>query len=88
MFTFSLRKDGMLLTRPSDLQVIRESKKADSQQEELRRMMSRILIVDDDHHIRELIRVFLQKEGFDICRAADGVAVRSLIPARAAPPVC
>ena len=25
--------------------------------------MSRILLVDDDAHIRELVRVFLQKEG-------------------------
>lgn len=41
--------------------------------------MSRILIVDDDAHIRELVRVFLQKEGFDICEAADGVAALSLL---------
>jgi DNA-binding response OmpR family regulator len=35
--------------------------------------MSKILIVDDDPHIRELSRVFLQKAGFDIYEAADGV---------------
>jgi DNA-binding response OmpR family regulator len=31
------------------------------------------LIVDDDPHIRELVRVFLQNEGFDVCEASDGV---------------
>lgn len=35
--------------------------------------MSRILIVDDDAHIRELVRVFLQREGFDVYEASDGV---------------
>jgi two-component system OmpR family response regulator len=35
--------------------------------------MSKVLIVDDDPHIRELARVFLQDEGFDIYEAADGV---------------
>jgi two-component system, OmpR family, response regulator len=31
------------------------------------------LIVDDDPHIRELARVFLQGEGFDIYEATDGL---------------
>jgi two-component system OmpR family response regulator len=35
--------------------------------------MSKIMIVDDDPHIRELARVFLHNEGFDIVEAADGV---------------
>ena len=35
--------------------------------------MTKILVVDDDPHIREVVRVFLQKEGFDIQEAADGV---------------
>jgi len=35
--------------------------------------MVNILIVDDDPHIRELARVFLQAEGFDIFEAEDGV---------------
>ncbi len=35
--------------------------------------MSKILIVDDDPHIRELARVFLKAEGFDIYEAGDGV---------------
>ena len=35
--------------------------------------MSKILVVDDDPHIRELVRVFLEREGFDVLEAADGV---------------
>jgi DNA-binding response OmpR family regulator len=35
--------------------------------------MSRILIVDDDPHIRELAKLFLQNEGFEITEAGDGV---------------
>jgi DNA-binding response OmpR family regulator len=35
--------------------------------------MSNILVVDDDPHIRELVRVFLRDEGFDVYEAADGV---------------
>jgi two-component system OmpR family response regulator len=35
--------------------------------------MSKILIVDDDPHIRELVRVFLQNEGFDVFEAGDGL---------------
>ncbi|MCC0565435.1 response regulator transcription factor [Brevibacillus borstelensis] len=34
--------------------------------------MAKLLVVDDDPHIRELVRVFLQNEGFDILEAADG----------------
>jgi DNA-binding response OmpR family regulator len=36
-------------------------------------IMSKIMVVDDDPHIRELVRVFLQNEGFDIVEAANGV---------------
>jgi len=28
--------------------------------------MSQILVVDDDAHIRELVRVFLHSEGFEV----------------------
>jgi two-component system OmpR family response regulator len=35
--------------------------------------MSKILVVDDDPHIRELVRVFLRNEGFDVHEAADGL---------------
>jgi two-component system OmpR family response regulator len=31
-----------------------------------------ILVVDDDPHIRELVRVFLQRAGFDMIEAGDG----------------
>ncbi len=39
--------------------------------------MSKILIVDDDAHIRELIRVFLRNEGFEVLEAPDGVEALS-----------
>ena len=35
--------------------------------------MSKILIVDDEPHIRELVKVFLRNEGFDVYEASDGV---------------
>lgn len=35
--------------------------------------MSKVLVVDDDPHIRELVRVFLEREGLDVHEAADGV---------------
>ncbi len=41
--------------------------------------MSKILIVDDDPHIRELARVFLQAEGFDVVEARDGVEALSAL---------
>jgi DNA-binding response OmpR family regulator len=34
--------------------------------------MSKILIVDDDPHIRELSRVFLKNNGFEVVEASDG----------------
>ena len=36
--------------------------------------MANILVVDDDAHIRELVAVFLAREGFNITQAEDGVA--------------
>jgi two-component system OmpR family response regulator len=39
--------------------------------------MSKLLIVDDDPHIRELARVFLKNEGYDIHEASDGVEALS-----------
>jgi DNA-binding response OmpR family regulator len=35
--------------------------------------MSQILVVDDDAHIRELVRVFLRNEGFEVIEAVNGV---------------
>jgi two-component system OmpR family response regulator len=39
--------------------------------------MVKILIVDDDLHIRELIKVFLRNEGFEVYEASDGVEALS-----------
>lgn len=36
-------------------------------------MKSRIMIVDDEEHIRELIKFYLEKEGFAICEASNGL---------------
>ena len=41
--------------------------------------MSKILIVDDDPHIRELVRVFLRNDSFDVIEAADGVEALSIL---------
>ena len=35
-------------------------------------MKSKILIVDDEEHIRELIRFYLEEEGFSVVQAASG----------------
>ena len=35
--------------------------------------MSKVLVVDDDPHIRELVRIFLEREGLDVVEAADGL---------------
>ncbi len=34
--------------------------------------MSKILVVDDDPHIRELVRLFLERDGFDVYDACSG----------------
>lgn len=39
--------------------------------------MSKILIVDDDSHIRELVKVFLRNDGFEVLEAVDGVEALS-----------
>jgi DNA-binding response OmpR family regulator len=41
--------------------------------------MSKILIVDDDPNIRELIRVFLRDEGFDVSEAGDGLEALTVL---------
>ncbi|WP_127587776.1 response regulator transcription factor [Paenibacillus koleovorans] len=41
--------------------------------------MSRLLLVDDDPHIRELVRVFLSNEGFDVIEAGDGAEALKLL---------
>jgi two-component system OmpR family response regulator len=41
--------------------------------------MSKVLLVDDDPHIRELAKVFLQKEGLDVIEAGNGVEALALL---------
>jgi two-component system, OmpR family, response regulator len=41
--------------------------------------MVNILIVDDDPHIRELVGVFMNKEGYRIMEACDGIEALELI---------
>lgn len=41
--------------------------------------MPKILIVDDDPHIRELVRIYLQRDGFDIVECEDGVQALSVL---------
>ncbi len=41
--------------------------------------MTKLLIVDDDCHIRELLQLFLKKEGFDLYEASDGVEAMTLL---------
>lgn len=35
-------------------------------------MNNKILIADDDDRIREIVRIYLEAEGFDVCQAEDG----------------
>ena len=35
--------------------------------------MNRVLVADDDSNICELLRLYLEKEGFAVTLAADGV---------------
>lgn len=41
--------------------------------------MAKILIADDDAHIRELIRLFLKNEGFEILEARDGAEALAIV---------
>jgi DNA-binding response OmpR family regulator len=41
--------------------------------------MSKILVVDDDAHIRELVKVFLHNDGFEVIEAADGMEALSAL---------
>ncbi|MGE6256523.1 response regulator transcription factor [Heyndrickxia sporothermodurans] len=41
--------------------------------------MTKLLIVDDDSHIRELILLFLKKEGFELFEASDGLEALELM---------
>ncbi|MBB3070633.1 DNA-binding response OmpR family regulator [Paenibacillus baekrokdamisoli] len=35
--------------------------------------MTKLLVVDDDPHIRELVKLFLIREGFEVIEASDGI---------------
>lgn len=41
--------------------------------------LTKLLIVDDDPHIRELVRLFLEKEGFEVLEAHDGLEALTLL---------
>ncbi|WP_028671174.1 response regulator [Saccharospirillum impatiens] len=42
----------------------------------------RILVVDDDEDIRDLLKEYLEKNGFSVISAADGQAMRQIWPAQ------
>ncbi|RED54698.1 response regulator transcription factor [Cohnella lupini] len=46
--------------------------------------MTKILVVDDDPHIRELVKVFLLQEGFEVLEASNGVDALRLLETTAA----
>ncbi|TYP74020.1 response regulator transcription factor [Paenibacillus methanolicus] len=46
--------------------------------------MAQILVVDDDPHIRELVRVIMQREGYAVAEAADGMEALERMKASAA----
>jgi two-component system, OmpR family, response regulator len=41
--------------------------------------MTKLLMVDDDPNIRELVRLFLEKEGFEVYEASDGLEALTLL---------
>jgi DNA-binding response OmpR family regulator len=43
--------------------------------------VTKLLIVDDDPHIRELVGLFLTREGFEVVEASDGVEALAVIEA-------
>jgi two-component system, OmpR family, response regulator len=47
-------------------------------------LMNTILVVDDDSHVRELVRIFLQREGFAVVEAIDGVEALEKLATRKA----
>ncbi len=47
-------------------------------------MGSRVLVADDEPHIREVVRAYLEREGYDVLEAADGITALEL--ARTAAP--
>ncbi len=41
--------------------------------------MTKLLVVDDDPHIRELVKLFLAREGFEVIEASDGIEALRLL---------
>ena len=41
--------------------------------------MSKILVVDDESKIRELVHVYLSREGFAVVEASDGISALDII---------
>lgn len=41
--------------------------------------MTKIIIVDDDCYFRELVLLFLKKEGFELYEASDGIKALQLM---------
>ena len=35
--------------------------------------MKRIMVIDDDHEIREMLKQMLEREGYEVVEAPDGV---------------
>jgi DNA-binding NtrC family response regulator len=46
-------------------------------------MARKIMVVDDEPQIRELLRIFLTKKGFDVCQAPDARAALDMMAADA-----
>ena len=46
--------------------------------------MTHVLAVDDDPHIRELLRLYLEREGFVVHEAGDGAAALALLETQSA----
>lgn len=42
-------------------------------------MAYKIMVVDDEPHIRELLRIFLTKKGFDVCQSPDAKAALDMM---------
>ncbi len=41
--------------------------------------MTKLLVVDDDSNIRELLKLLLKREGFEIHEASDGIEALKLL---------
>jgi two-component system OmpR family response regulator len=41
--------------------------------------VAKVLVVDDDPHIRELVGLYLQRDGFEVVEAADGLEALSIL---------